>query len=93
MAGESFAVLARETPLAGARALGERMRKAVERSRVSYRGQELALTVSVGVAVVPSLEVFEPGRTEARAREVAEEALAQARAAGGNCVVAMPAAI
>jgi diguanylate cyclase (GGDEF)-like protein len=93
VAGESFAVLARETPLAGARALGERMRKAVERSRVSYRGQELALTVSVGVAVVPSLEVFEPGRIEPRAREVAEDALSQARAAGGNCVVALPAAI
>jgi two-component system cell cycle response regulator len=88
---ESFAVLARETPLAGARALGERMRKAVERSRVSFDGQELALTVSVGVAVVASLEAFEPGRTEPRVVAAADAALAQARAEGGNCVVALPA--
>jgi two-component system cell cycle response regulator len=84
-------VLARETPLAGARALGERMRKAVERSRVSFDGQELALTVSVGVAVVASLEAFEPGRTEPRVVAAADAALAQARAEGGNCVVALPA--
>jgi diguanylate cyclase (GGDEF)-like protein len=91
--GESFAVLARETPLAGARALGERMRKAVERSCLSFQGQALPLTVSVGVAVVSTLEVFEPGRTEPRAMEAAEGALAQAREAGGDRVVALPAAI
>jgi diguanylate cyclase (GGDEF)-like protein len=90
-ASETFAVLARETPLAGARALGERMRKAVERARLSYQGRELALTVTVGGAAFASLGAFEPGRTEPRAREAAEEALARAREAGGNCVVAFPA--
>ncbi len=49
--GEEFAVVARETALPGARALAERLRAAVERSRCPWEGQELRVTVSVGVAV------------------------------------------
>jgi diguanylate cyclase (GGDEF)-like protein len=90
LGGEDFAVLARETPLAGGRALGERIRKAVERSRVSYRGEELALTVSVGVAVVASLPTFEPGKSDAALMDAAEAALEEARRSGGNCVSASP---
>jgi len=90
LGSEDFAVLARETPLAGGRALGERVRKAVERSRLSYQGQELSLTVSVGLAVVSTLPTFEPGRSDAVAMEAAEAALAEARKAGGNCVATAP---
>jgi diguanylate cyclase (GGDEF)-like protein len=83
---EDFAVLARETTLAGGRALGERMRKAVERSRLSYQGIELALTVSVGVVTVASVATFVPGRTEELALEAARRALAESKQAGGNRV-------
>jgi len=86
LGSEDFAVIARETASAGGRALADRIRKAVERSRLSFRGQELALTVSVGVAVVSSIATYEPARTDRAVLEAAEEALRQAKASGGNSV-------
>jgi diguanylate cyclase (GGDEF)-like protein len=88
LSGEEFGVVARETPLSAGRALGERIRKAVERGRLSVAGEELALTVSVGVVGIDSLATYAPGRTEARALELAESALRRALAAGGNRVEA-----
>ena len=88
LSGEEFGVVARETPLSAGRALGERIRKAVERGRVSVGGQELALTVSVGVVGIDSLATYAPGRTEARALELAGGALRRALEAGGNRVEA-----
>ncbi|HVP66974.1 MAG TPA: GGDEF domain-containing protein [Anaeromyxobacteraceae bacterium] len=90
LGSEDFAVLARETAVAGGRALADRVRKAVERSRLSYRGQELSLTMSVGVAVVSGIATYEPAKTDRVVLEAAEEALRQAKAAGGNAVAASP---
>ncbi len=87
--GEEFVVLARETALGGAKALGERIRKAVERSRVAWQGQDLSLTVSIGVTVSIGLSHFEPGRTDREMLEAADRALYQAKQAGRNCVVAV----
>ncbi|BDG03029.1 GGDEF domain-containing protein [Anaeromyxobacter oryzae] len=90
--GEEFVVVARETPLAGARALGERIRRAVERSRCAWQGQDLALTVSIGVTVSVGAAQLEPGRTERELLESADRALYLAKQGGRNRVVAIPAA-
>ena len=86
--GEEFVVLARETGLAGAKALAERIRRAVERSRCSFQGEELAVTVSVGVAASagPTELVALPSEQELLA--AADRALYRAKQAGRNCVVA-----
>jgi two-component system, cell cycle response regulator len=85
--GEEFVVLARETPIGGGKSLGERIRKAVERSRLSWQGQDLALTVSIGVTVSVGITHFEAGRTDRELLEAADRALYQAKQAGRNCVV------
>ena len=86
--GEEFVVLARETPLAGGKALGERIRKAVERSRLTWEGHDLSLTVSIGVTVSVGVSHFEPGFTERQIIEAADRALYRAKQAGRNCVAA-----
>jgi len=86
--GDEFVVLARETPLVGARSLGDRVRKAVERTRISWQGQALALTVSVGATVAGGQARYEAGRTEREVLEAADRALYQAKESGRNCVVA-----
>jgi two-component system cell cycle response regulator len=85
---EAFGVVARETPLSAGRALGERIRKAVEQARLSSRGQDLSLTVSVGVVSIDTLGSYAPGRTEGEVLGMAEAALQRAQQAGGNRVAA-----
>jgi len=89
--GEEFVVLARETTLSGACALGERIRRAVERSRFSFDGTEVALTVSVGVTVSGSLAGYRPGRTEGELLEIADRALYRAKEHGRNAVMGLAA--
>ncbi len=88
VSGEEFGVVARETPLSAGRALGERIRKAVERGRLSVRGQDLALTVSVGVVGIDTIGTYSSARTEAEVMGLAEEALRRALDGGGNRVEA-----
>jgi two-component system cell cycle response regulator len=89
--GEEFAIVARETGLTGARALAERVRKAVARARCAHEGSLVPLTVSIGVAVTAGLAQFEPGRGDADLVLAAERALARAKQNGRNAVVAAPA--
>ena len=89
--GEEFVVLERETGLTGARALGERIRRAVERSRCASDGREIGITVSVGVTVSAGLGQAEPGRSAEQLLEAADRALYRAKQAGRNGVVAAPA--
>lgn len=89
--GEEFVVVARETGLPGARALGERIRRAVERSRCAWHGHDLGLTVSIGVTVSIGLTEFVPGRSERELLESADRALYLAKQAGRNRVVAIAA--
>ncbi len=88
--GEEFVVLARETSLAGGKALGERVRKAVERSHLAWQGRDLSLTVSVGVAVNAGMGKFEPGTSDRQLVEAADRALYRAKQAGRNRVVVEP---
>jgi diguanylate cyclase (GGDEF)-like protein len=86
--GEEFVVIARETGLAGAKALAERMRKAVERSRCAWQGIDLGLTVSIGVTVSIGLAEFVAGKSERELLDAADRALYLAKEAGRNRVVA-----
>lgn len=85
--GEEFAVVARETGLSGGKALAERMRRAVERSRCAWQGLDLAVTVSVGVATYAPPTPYEPGETDRALLEAADRALYLAKQAGRNTVV------
>ena len=86
--GGRFHIIARETGAAGAKALAERIRRAVERSRSSLgepgalaRGASIAVTVSIGVANYDRLA------GEHALVETAEHALARAKTSGRNAVV------
>ncbi len=85
--GEEFAVVARETALEGARALAERIRRAVERSSCAWQGSDLGVTVSIGVTVSVELTQFVAGRTEREVLEAADRALYLAKQGGRNRVV------
>jgi diguanylate cyclase (GGDEF)-like protein len=87
--GEEFVVLARETLVEGARALAERIRRAVEHSRFAWQDAELGVTVSVGVTVLHSLSEYVPGRTERELVEAADRALYAAKQQGRNRVVVL----
>lgn len=89
--GDELAVLAPRTDLTGARALGERLRKAVERARGAAGPHTVAVTVSIGAAVSQGITAFEAGRTERQLLETAERALVRAKQLGRNTIVATPA--
>jgi diguanylate cyclase (GGDEF)-like protein len=89
--GEEFAVLARETTLAGGRFLAERLRSAVERSRCVWReGVELAVTISIGVAVSARSGSYLEGESERTLFAWADRALYLAKERR-NAVVALEA--
>jgi two-component system cell cycle response regulator len=48
--GEEFSVLARGIGAPGARALAERLRTSVERTEIGWEGEQLRVTISVGLA-------------------------------------------
>jgi diguanylate cyclase (GGDEF)-like protein len=81
--GEEFAVILPGTDEAGALNLGERIRKAVEKSQVVFEGARLAVTASFGAAVWPA-----DGRETSALLASADRALYAAKQAGRNRVVA-----
>jgi diguanylate cyclase (GGDEF)-like protein len=87
--GEEFVVIARETGIDGAEALGERIRRAVEKSRCFWQGRDLGVTVSIGVCVSVGVAELVPGRTERELIEAADRALYLAKQSGRNRVSAL----
>jgi GGDEF domain-containing protein len=60
----------------------------VERERVPVRGQDLTLTVSVGVVGIDAIGTYSSARTDGEVLALAEAALRLAVGSGGNRVEA-----
>src|SRR5512137_608082 len=86
LSAETFGVVSRETPLSAGRALGERIRKSADQGKLSVRGGDLAVSVSVGVIGIDTIGTYAPGRTELEVLSLAGSALLRAQEAGGNRV-------
>lgn len=80
--GEEFVVLLRETGREGIITVAQQLRRAVETSRTIYRDQTLAITISVGGALVTNDD-----RDIRDVLERADSALYEAKAAGRNRVI------
>lgn len=80
--GDEFILLLQETSNKGAAEMSERIRKAVEGSRLSVRGGDASVTVSLGVASYP-----EDGGNLEIILEKADKAMYRAKQKGRNQVV------
>jgi diguanylate cyclase (GGDEF)-like protein len=81
--GEEFCIVLPETTVEGAREFAQRFRLTVESTAFPAQGQELRLTVSVGVSFCPDPELSNEEDLIRRA----DEALYQAKTEGRNRVV------
>jgi len=81
--GEEFAVLCRGVNLSNAGILGERLRSAMELAVFEHEGTRMPITISVGVAAFPELQVETPEQLIG----AADEALYQAKRTGRNRVL------
>jgi diguanylate cyclase (GGDEF)-like protein len=81
--GEEFAIILPETNLDGAKALSEGLREKVEASRFVFQGEQIHVTISIGVAVLQ-----EQDRTSMDLIKNADTKLYEAKRGGRNRVVA-----
>ncbi|HTR54495.1 MAG TPA: GGDEF domain-containing protein [Kofleriaceae bacterium] len=81
--GEELAVVLRATGLDPALHTGERLRKLIEQTKVSFQGLELGATCSIGVAGFPSCPAHSPEELV----DAADRALYRAKHAGRNRVM------
>jgi diguanylate cyclase (GGDEF)-like protein len=79
--GDEFVVLLTQTGPEGAMDMAERIRRAVEASRLELGDQSIQATVSVGLSSYP-----EDGGDSASIMDKADRALYRAKQAGKNCV-------
>jgi len=86
VSGARFHILARETGAAGARALAERIRRAVERSRSSLGSDGGAPAARIGVTVSIGVVPADAGHGEQAILAAADRALARAKEVGHNTV-------
>jgi diguanylate cyclase len=82
--GDELAVVLRETTVADARSLAERLLRAVRALRIEREGTSIGLTVSIGVAELRA------GETAAAWLERSDRGLYKAKNAGRDQVVAEP---
>lgn len=81
--GEEFAILSRGIDLEGGRRFAERLRTLVEGHAFVHEGKRMPVTMSVGVAAVPEIDVREADVFV----QCADEALYAAKQGGRNRVV------
>jgi len=79
--GDEFVVLLTQTGPEGAMDMAERIRRAVEASRLELPDQSIRATVSIGLSSYP-----EDGGDSASIMDKADRALYRAKQAGKNCV-------
>ncbi|HEU4988411.1 MAG TPA: GGDEF domain-containing protein [Gemmatimonadaceae bacterium] len=79
--GEEIAILLPQTSVVGATDLADRLRHAVASKPVKFKGEEIPVTVSFGVASYPDAVPARDGLFRA-----ADRALYDAKKAGRNCV-------
>lgn len=79
-----FAVVSPGTPPAFCATFAERVRAAVESARLTFHGEPVALTVSIGVAGVPR----DAADSAAALLELAGQRMRAAMQLGGNCIEA-----
>ena len=82
--GEEIAILLPQTSVSGAADLADRLRHAVEARAVKFKGEEIPVTASFGVASYPDAVPARDGLFRA-----ADRALYDAKKAGRNCVRAV----
>ncbi len=82
--GEEFAIICRQTPLADAKQMAERMRAAVAEASFDAEGSVFSVTISVGVAALPEAEC----RTPKELLSAVDAALYKAKENGRNQVCA-----
>jgi diguanylate cyclase (GGDEF)-like protein len=80
--GEEFLVLLPETDRDGAVLVAESLRKQMEETPARYEDQEIAVTLSFGVAAL------DPGRSVEESIRQADDALYEGKRAGRNRVMA-----
>jgi len=80
--GEEFVILLPETPKEGAVKLADQLRKRVASHTFIFEGEEIPITMSVGVATVPSGGTM----TTLEFIKRADECLYKAKSDGRNCV-------
>ncbi|MDR1933583.1 MAG: GGDEF domain-containing protein [Spirochaetales bacterium] len=80
--GEEFTLLLPTTPMLTALEIAERLRAAVEEMKISYRGNTLAVTISIGCAVSWPANPLAP----AQMLNMADEALYKSKGNGRNRV-------
>lgn len=81
LGGEEFAVLLTGCEVVDARMFAERLRQLVAERKLSYDGQDIAVTVSIGIASMRRADISPQGVLER-----ADAALYRAKAAGRNRV-------
>ena len=80
--GEEFAVLSRGIDQAGAEIFGERLRAWVQSYPFVHEGRKLPVTISVGIAALPEVDVSEPKLLV----QCADQALYKSKETGRNRV-------
>ena len=80
--GEEFSIVCRGADLMQGRIVGDRVRYAVEKRGIVYEGRTIPITISVGVAAVPSPSI----RDATEFISAADQMLYEAKRAGRNRV-------
>lgn len=80
--GEEFVIVLPETPFSESSVVAERIRKSIESSAFSYEGQEIKLTLSIGIASGIPQSHTNPEELV----KLADNALYQAKAEGRNTI-------
>ena len=84
LGGDEFVALLPSTDVAGARIVAERLREAVNHAHMLYRGEEVPVPVSIGVAQAGDDEPLEA------VLQRADQAMYLAKRAGGDQVAVAP---